>query len=179
MNKSLISVLIALSLAACSTTPTDTTAPVEHRGATTGNPGAGTTATTARAATPTPAPAATANPGDPKNLLAKRSVYFDFDSFAIKDEDKSVIEAHGRYLQGSRNSRLTVEGNTDERGSREYNIALGQRRADAAKKAMMLMGATDVQIETISFGKEKPKNAGHDESAWAENRRDDLRYQGQ
>ena len=74
---------------------------------------------------------------------------------------------------------MTIEGNTDERGSREYNIALGQRRADAAKRMMMLVGATDAQIDTVSFGKEKPKNPGHDESAWGENRRDDLAYRGE
>ena len=84
-----------------------------------------------------------------------------------------MIEAHGRYLQGNRNARMTIQGNTDERGSREYNIALGQRRADALKKLMMLYGATEVQIETVSFGKEKPRRDGHDESAWAENRRDE------
>src|SRR5205823_6418148 len=84
---------------------------------------------------------------------------------------KPLIDAHARYLQGDRNGRMTIQGNTDERGSREYNIALGQRLADAVKKMMVLLGATDSQIETVSFGKEKPKNPGHDEGAWTENRR--------
>ena len=90
-----------------------------------------------------------------------------------------LVEAHAKYLQRNRNMKMTVQGNTDERGSREYNIALGQKRADAVKRMMLLLGATDAQVETVSFGKEKPKNAGHDETAWAENRRDDVLYAGE
>ena len=116
---------------------------------------------------------------DPNNVLSRRSVYFDFDSFVVKDEYRPLVEAHARYLQQNRNARMTVQGNTDERGSREYNIALGQKRADSVKRMMMLLGATENQIETVSFGKEKPKNAGHDEAAWAENRRDDILYSGE
>jgi peptidoglycan-associated lipoprotein len=116
---------------------------------------------------------------DPRSVLSKRSVYFDFDSYVVKDEYKPLIEAHGKYLQANRNARITIQGNCDEHGSREYNIALGQRRADTVKRMMQLYGATDAQIETVSFGKEKPKNPGHDESAWTENRRDDLVYAGE
>jgi len=116
---------------------------------------------------------------DPRNILSKRSVFFDYDSYAVRDEYKPLIEAHGRYLQANRNARMIVQGNCDERGSREYNIALGQRRADAVKRMMMLYGATEPQIETVSFGKEKPRNPGHDEPAFAENRRDDIVYQGE
>jgi peptidoglycan-associated lipoprotein len=112
-------------------------------------------------------------------VLSKRSVYFDFDSYVVKDEYKPLIEAHAKYLQATRTAHLTIQGNCDERGSREYNIALGQRRADTVKRMMQLYGATDAQIETVSFGKEKPKNQGHDEAAWAENRRDDLVYAGE
>jgi peptidoglycan-associated lipoprotein len=106
-------------------------------------------------------------------------IYFDFDSFVVKDEFRPLVEAHARYLQQNRNARMTIQGNTDERGSREYNIALGQKRADAVKRMMVLLGATDTQIETTSFGEERPKNPGHDESAWAENRRDDIVYAGE
>jgi len=112
-------------------------------------------------------------------VLSKRSVYFDYDSYAVKDEYKPLIEAHGKYLQTTRTARMTIQGNADERGSREYNIALGQRRADTVKRMMLLYGATDAQVETVSFGKEKPKNPGHDEGAWAENRRDDVVYAGE
>jgi len=121
-----------------------------------------------------------ANPlRDPNNILSKRSVYFDYDSFVVKDEYRPLVEAHARYLQQNRSARATVQGNTDERGSREYNIALGQKRADSVKRMMTLLGATESQIETVSFGKEKPKNPGHDESAYAENRRDDILYAGE
>ncbi len=121
-----------------------------------------------------------ANPlRDSNSVLSKRSVYFDFDSDAVKDEYRGLIEAHARYLQQNRNARITLQGNTDERGSREYNIALGQRRADAVRQLMRVLGAPEAQIETVSFGEEKPKNPGHDESSWAENRRADIVYQGE
>ncbi len=181
MNKMLIGVLAAILVAACSTTPTqEGGAPVDERNPNAAAPGAATSGAAAGSI------AGTANQGayqgnplkDPASILSKRSVYFDFDAYAIKDEYKSLLEAHAKYLQANRNAHMTIEGNTDERGSREYNIALGQRRADAAKRMMMLVGATDAQIDTVSFGKEKPKNPGHDESAWVENRRDDLAYRG-
>jgi peptidoglycan-associated lipoprotein len=174
----LISALFASLLAACGTTPTtDSGAPVEDRAV-----GAGTAgAATAGATTANPAGTATgANRlRDPNSILSKRSVYFDFDSYEVKNDYKPLIDAHARYLQGDKSGRMTIQGNTDERGSREYNIALGQRRADAVKKMMMLLGATESQIETVSFGKEKPRNAGHDEGAWTENRRDDFLYRGE
>jgi peptidoglycan-associated lipoprotein len=117
---------------------------------------------------------------DPANMLSqKRSVFFDYDQFTIKDEYRATVEAHAKYLQSNRTLRLTLQGNTDERGTREYNIALGQKRADAVKKLMVLLGAQEVQIETVSFGKEKPRREGHDESTWAENRRVDIVYVGE
>jgi peptidoglycan-associated lipoprotein len=116
---------------------------------------------------------------DPRSPLSKRSVFFDFDSYTVRDDYKPLIDAHAKYLQANRSAKMTIQGNCDERGSREYNIALGQRRADAVKRMMLLDGATDQQIETVSFGKEKPRNAGHDEGAWAENRRDDFVYAGE
>jgi peptidoglycan-associated lipoprotein len=111
--------------------------------------------------------------------LSKRSVYFDYDEFVIKDAFRAVAESHARYLQANRNARIAIQGNTDERGTREYNIALGQKRADALKKLMLLLGATEAQIETVSFGKEKPRREGHDETSWAENRRADIVYAGE
>jgi peptidoglycan-associated lipoprotein len=113
---------------------------------------------------------------DPNNLLSKRSVFYDFDKSDIKSDYRALVEAHARYLRDNPNARVTVEGNCDERGSREYNVALGQRRAEGVKKAMVLLGARDQQLEAVSFGEEKPRSAGHDESAWSQNRRSDLTY---
>jgi peptidoglycan-associated lipoprotein len=182
MRNFLLVAIIATALAGCSTTPT-TEAPVEDRGAA-GATAPGTGAQTGGAqgggVTGSATGAARGNPlRDPSNILSKRSVYFDFDSFVVKDEYRPLVEAHARYLQQNRSTRMTIQGNTDERGSREYNIALGQKRADAVKRMMLLLGATESQIETVSYGEERPKNAGHDETAWAENRRDDIVYAGE
>jgi peptidoglycan-associated lipoprotein len=138
-------------------------------------------------ATPPPAPAPVAKvempaPApmdplmDPNGILAKRSVYFDFDRSMIKTEYVPLIEAHGRYLVDHNARAIRIEGNCDERGGREYNLALGQRRADAVRERMQALGVQGGRIETISFGKEKPKATSHDEVAWAENRRDDIVY---
>ncbi len=108
---------------------------------------------------------------DPKGVLAKRSVYFDFDSFVVKDEFKPLVQAHSGYLSKNTNRKVVIEGNTDERGGREYNLALGQKRADAVRKSMAALGVSDGQMEAVSFGKEKPKASGSNEAAWAENRR--------
>ena len=117
---------------------------------------------------------------DPNSPLAKRSVFFDFDSNAVKDEYQGLVQSHSRYLTSDlRDARIRIEGNTDERGSREYNLALGQRRAEAVKKVMTVLGVQDGRIETISFGEEKPRAQGHDEDAWAQNRRADIKYPGE
>jgi peptidoglycan-associated lipoprotein len=116
---------------------------------------------------------------DPGNILSKRNVYFDFDSNLVKEEYKPVVAAHARYLQQNRSAKMRIEGNADERGSREYNIALGQRRADSVRQMMQLLGAQAGQIETVSFGEEKPRCTGQDESCWWQNRRGDIVYQGE
>jgi peptidoglycan-associated lipoprotein len=116
---------------------------------------------------------------DPSSPLYKRSVYFDYDSNAVKDEYKGLVQAHSRYLADKRDSRIRIEGNCDERGSREYNLALGQRRAESVKKVMTVLGVPDTRIETVSYGEEKPVAPGHDESAWAQNRRADIKYAGE
>ena len=186
MRKLLFGAFLIALLAGCSTTP-QKPAPVDEgtpspatssgsgTGATTGTvPGDGVTGSSGTTQS------GTSNPlRDPNNILSKRSVYFDFDSSSISDQYRGLIEAHARYLQSDRNARITIQGNTDERGSREYNIALGQRRSDAVRQLMRVLGAQDAQIETVSFGKEKPKNPGHDESSWAENRRADILYAGE
>lgn len=114
---------------------------------------------------------------DPKGVLAKRSVYFDYDSYSVKAEYRELVQNHARYLVANSNRKVVIQGNTDERGGAEYNLALGQRRADAVKTVMLGMGVKESQIETVSFGKEKPKATGSNEAAYAENRRSDISYQ--
>ena len=178
MRKILFAVFIAAALAGCSSTPTtETGAPIDDASraqrAASGAPdgrhdrrrrhGHDHHGRAIRCAIPTAS-------------LSKRSVYFDFDSYVVRDEFKPLVEAHARYLQQNRSARMTIQGNTDERGSREYNIALGQRRVRGGQADDAAAGRDrEPQIETVSFGKEKPRNPGHDESAWAENRRDDIR----
>ena len=186
MNRLFVAAAFVALLAGCQSQPTtQTAAPVEDRtaagttpgGASTAGAGTGSVAGSQQGTRPG---STSGNPlRDPSSVLSKRVVYFDFDSFTVRDEFRPLIEAHGRYLAQNRNARMTIQGNTDERGSREYNIALGQKRADSVKRMMLLLGATETQVETVSFGKEKPKNAGHDEASWAENRRDDILYAGE
>jgi peptidoglycan-associated lipoprotein len=114
---------------------------------------------------------------DPKGVLANRSVYFDFDSYAVRDDGKPVVENHSGYLTKHKERKVLIQGNTDERGGTEYNLALGQKRAEAVRKSMGALGVSDSQIEAVSLGKEKPKAEGHNEAAWAENRRADIVYQ--
>ncbi len=110
---------------------------------------------------------------DPSGVLAKRSVYFDYDMYAVKDEDKGVIQNHAKFLSGNKQYKVIIQGNTDERGGSEYNLALGQKRAESVRKAMSALGVPESQMEAVSLGKEKPKASGSDEAAWAENRRAD------
>jgi peptidoglycan-associated lipoprotein len=191
MHKRHLALLAAIALAGCSSTPTQDAASVEE-----GAPGGATTAPAGGATTagvPTPgitgtAPGAGGAPGatgalvppkDAKGPLSQRVVQFDYDSFVVKDEYQPLVEAHARFLQANRSAKVTLHGHTDERGTREYNIALGQRRADAVKRMMVLIGAGEVQIETVSFGEEKPKNPASHEDAWAENRRVEIVYVGE
>lgn len=161
---------LAAMLAACSSTPT---APVEEKA-----PVAAAKSDIA----PKPVAVAKTDPfkdADALNkipLLQKRSIYFDFDSFAIPLDYVSVIEAHSKYLKANAGAKVLIQGNADERGSREYNLALGQKRADAVKSNLKLLGVTESQVEAVSLGEEKPKATGHDEASWAENRRADLVY---
>jgi len=124
--------------------------------------------------------AVAANPlKDPNNILSRRSVFYDFDKSDVKDEYKPMVEAHAKYLTGNKGAKVAVQGNGDERGSREYNIALGNRRADSVRQLMKVVGVPDSQIEVVSFGEEKPRATCHDESCWKENRRSDIVYQGE
>jgi peptidoglycan-associated lipoprotein len=114
---------------------------------------------------------------NPNGPLAKRSVYFDFDSYSVKDDYQSLLQQHARYLKSHPERHVLIQGNTDERGTSEYNLALGQKRAEAVRRALSLMGVADSQIEAVSLGKEKPMADGHDEASWAQNRRADIVYQ--
>lgn len=113
---------------------------------------------------------------DPASPLSQRSVFFDFDSFVVKDEYRPLLEAHAAYLVAHPDARVILQGNTDERGSREYNLALGQKRAEAVRRALGLLGVSDVQMEAVSFGEEKERNEADTEEAYAENRRTDIVY---
>ncbi|HEV2609418.1 MAG TPA: peptidoglycan-associated lipoprotein Pal [Noviherbaspirillum sp.] len=164
----------ALFLAACSSAvKLDDNVKVEERTGTT--PG-GQSTSDSRSVNSVNA-ASTDPLNDPKGILAKRSVYFDYDSYIVKDEFKPVVEAHAKYLNANKGRRIVIQGNTDDRGGREYNLALGQKRAEAVRRALSLLGVADAQMEAVSFGKEKPKATGSDEAAWAENRRSDIVYQ--
>jgi len=171
----LISLAAAALLAVgCASTKLDEPAPIKESSSASKPTGPGTSADP-RAVAPVVAP--TSDPlNDPKSPLAKRSVYFDFDSFVVKPEFQSLVDAHSKYLTSNKGRKIVIEGNADERGSREYNLALGQKRADAVKSRLQLLGVAEAQMETVSFGEEKPRASGHDEAAWAENRRADLNY---
>jgi len=113
---------------------------------------------------------------DPKSPLFEKSVYFGFDEYTVQTKYQKMLSAHASYLKANPNQKIIIQGNTDERGTAEYNLALGQRRSDAVRKSLNLMGVSDNQMEAVSFGKEKPKAEGDNEAAWAENRRADIVY---
>ena len=171
MKKILISVLLANLLAACASDKPK--APVEEQ-----KPAATAPQTAAKPVAAKPAASVAVDPlDDPKNAdLAKRSVYFPFDVDVVQDADKPTVQAHGKYLSTRANRTVRVEGNCDERGSSEYNLSLGQRRADNVKKGLIASGAKDGQVQTVSYGEEKLKATAHNEEAWAQNRRADLNY---
>ncbi len=178
----LMGLSLALVLGACSSTPMATsTAPA---------PAAPPAAPAALPAPAAPAPAApSAAPAstvktvtlppylDPQSELSRaRSVFFDFDETRLRPEYGALVEQHGKYLASHPGVAIRVEGNTDERGSAEYNLALGQKRAQAVLQALKVFGVRDSQVEAISWGEEKPRASGHAEAAWAQNRRADLQY---
>lgn len=174
-----LSLLAAGLLAACSSAPsTDGQgAAVEDRSSASAS-GVGSGVTTVNADGRTPG-AAYPELKDPKNILSKRSVLFDYDSYVIKDQYRPLVEAHAKFLVSHPKVKMLIQGNTDERGSREYNLALGQKRADAVKKALGLLGVSEGQLESVSLGEEKPSCSDSGESCWAANRRGDMLYSGE
>lgn len=169
LSSSALILCSALALAACSSTPLNDKAPIEDRSANATQGAGSRTVGTVDTQSTDPLK-------DAKGALAQRSFYFDFDSYVLKAEAQPVVEAHAKYLSSHKDRKVVIQGNTDERGGREYNLALGQKRAEAVRKSLSLLGVADAQMEAVSFGKEKPKAQGSDEASWAENRRADLAY---
>jgi peptidoglycan-associated lipoprotein len=164
---------VVAGLWGCSTTPSSTDAsaasPAEPgKSSSSAQTGAATKGGTTGSAVP-PVQA-----GGSQRPDLKRSVYYEYDKYDVKAEYRALLESHARWLKANPQARLTVEGNCDEQGSREYNLALGQRRAESVTKMLVLMGAKPDQIEAVSFGEEKPRANGHDDKAWSENRRSDF-----
>ncbi len=178
MKNLIISIIIASSLAACGTKALVKEPPVNTQ-----TPIASTSAPAAKSEVNNNIATESKmeiNPlTDPNNILSKRSLYFDYDKYAVKTEYQDLIAAHAKLLAEHPNMSISIQGNADERGSREYNLALGQKRAVAVKMALSIHGVTDKQMETVSFGQEKPKATGHDEASWSQNRRADIVYQGE
>jgi peptidoglycan-associated lipoprotein len=172
----LLSALAVALLYGCASTPIESqNTPVPPPASA---PGGGTSPSPT--ATPLPETGVQGNPlKDPNNILSKRSVYYELDKYEITDQYRPIVQAHGRYLAEHRGTKMLVQGNCDERGSREYNIALGQRRADGVKRMLTLFGASDSQVESVSLGEEKPRCEEHTEACWAQNRRSDMLYGGE
>ena len=183
-NKKLLSsVLFALVLSACKSTPMNTSpvAVVDKSPARATKPAeASDTSAIKEVAIDSNATDSTNNVlKDPNNILSKRNIYFDFDSDAVKSEFRPMIEAHAKYLLSHTSAKVILQGNTDTRGTREYNLALGQRRSVAVKKSLNLLGVQDAQIETISYGEEKADENCADESCYKTSRRADIVYENE
>ena len=172
-HRTLLTLLAAASLAACSSVKLDDAAPVESRtGVVTGNQNAARDAAADSQTRVAPVDATGGSMVGMGNL--PRIVYFDYDSYIVKDEFRPVVEANAKVLAADPKRHMAVQGHTDDRGSSEYNLALGQRRAEAVVKSLTLLGAEQTQLEAVSFGKERPAVQGEDEAAWAKNRRAEL-----
>jgi peptidoglycan-associated lipoprotein len=179
MKKIIVALGIAAFLTACASKDSGKDTPVVDRSqntavAPTPNPNLAQTSQV----TPTPTPAL--NPlKDPGSPLSKRVIYFDYDKDAVRSEYTQLLQAHANFLSQNRGRKIRLEGHADERGSREYNMALGQRRSDAVRKAVSVLGVSNDRVETLSFGEDKPRASGHDEASWAQNRRVEIVYDGE
>ena len=172
MKNLVIAMVLATFLVACASKK-----PVSSTDGSVPEKSAETAPSTDSSSSPTSTPTVGVDPlNDPKSLLATRSLYYPLDGYAVQAADEETVQEHAKYLAANPGRKIRVEGNADERGSTEYNLALGQRRADGVKKMLVLGGAKSSQIETASYGEEKPKAEGHGEAAWSQNRRADLNY---
>jgi peptidoglycan-associated lipoprotein len=172
-----LALAVAAALAGCASGVKLDDVPVESRqgtAVTPGGPGAGGGAPSTQGVAPVQADRAAGTAAGPANV--SRIIYFDYDSYVIKPEFQTLIEQHARFLKANRTRHVVIEGHTDERGGREYNLALGQRRSEAVRRAFGLLGVPDTQLEAVSFGEEKPATAGGDESSWSQNRRAEIAY---
>jgi peptidoglycan-associated lipoprotein len=168
LKRTIYSLAIVALIAGCSSGTKLNDAPVADRSGSAGQQGGASTVTPVNA---------DPNAGTAQGPVGvARIVYFDYDSYTVKPEFQSIIDGHARFLKGATQRRISIEGHTDERGGREYNLALGQKRAEAVRRALTLLGVSDNQIEAVSFGKEKPAVQGSGEEAWAQNRRAEIRY---
>ncbi|RYY81247.1 MAG: peptidoglycan-associated lipoprotein Pal [Comamonadaceae bacterium] len=176
MQRVILAAAVTAMLAACSSGVKLDDVPVENRTGTTVIPGAtGPAGQSGQSRVEqVQADALPGNQAGPANV--SRIIYFDYDSNEIKPQFQALIEQHARFLRANTARRIMVEGHTDERGGREYNLALGQRRAEAVRRSLGLLGVGDGQVEAVSFGEEKPASAGSDESAWSQNRRAEIAY---
>jgi peptidoglycan-associated lipoprotein len=168
------SLILVTTLVACGSNVKLQDPPVEDKSARTSQADADAAAAASRGVAPVQIDANDASVAGPANTA--KIVYFDFDSYVVKPEFQSAIEAHAKYLSANKSRKTAVEGHTDERGGREYNLALGQKRAEAVRRALGLLGVTDSQVEAVSFGKEKPAAVGSDEESMAKNRRAEINY---
>ena len=170
------SLVLAATLVACGSNVKLADVPVEDKSASSklADDAAAAAAAASRGVAPVQIDATEGSVAGPANTA--KIIYFDFDSYVVKPEFQSVIEAHARYLNANKSRKMAIEGHTDERGGREYNLALGQKRAEAVRRALGLSGVTDSQVEAVSFGKEKPAASGFDESAMSKNRRAEISY---
>jgi peptidoglycan-associated lipoprotein len=175
-NRFCLSLIVVALASACATTEEDKkpAAVVEPQAASAPAPAAKSAA--APASAPTPAKPAAAPATAKAKAPTGQSIYFDYDEYVVKPEFRSVLEAHARYLRETPSVEGRIEGNADERGSREYNLALGQRRAEAVVRSLTVLGVPAKRLEAVSYGEEKPRATGHDEASWAQNRRGDFVY---
>ncbi len=180
MKNALIGMGMLVLLGACASNEPAVITKVEDRTPSMGTGTSGTPTTGTTQTTPITGTQGRMDPlNDPNNVLSKRVIYFDYNTDAVRPEFASLIQAHANYLAQNRNRKLRLEGHADERGSREYNMALGQRRASAVRNATSVLGVGNERVETISFGEDKPKANGHDEASWAQNRRVEIVYDGE